>query len=52
MVARTSTEHAPWTLVEGDDKPYARVKVLQTVCDGMREGGLNLDCLRAPNVCR
>jgi polyphosphate:AMP phosphotransferase len=38
MVARTSTEYAPWTLVEGDDKLFARVKVLQTVCDGMREG--------------
>ncbi|MBK1633147.1 polyphosphate:AMP phosphotransferase [Thiohalocapsa halophila] len=37
MVARTSTEYAPWTLVEGDDKYFARVKVLQTVCDGMRE---------------
>jgi polyphosphate:AMP phosphotransferase len=37
MVARTSTEHAPWTLVEGDDKPYARVKVLSTVCDRLRE---------------
>jgi len=36
MVARTSTEDAPWTLVEGDDKPYARVKVLRTVCDAMR----------------
>jgi len=37
MVARTSTEHAPWTLVEGDDKPSARVKVLSTVCDRLRE---------------
>jgi len=37
MVARTSTEDAPWTLVEGDDKPYARVKVLRTVCEAMRE---------------
>jgi polyphosphate:AMP phosphotransferase len=37
MVARTSTEHAPWTLVEGDDKPYARIKVLRCVCDALRE---------------
>ncbi len=36
MVARTSTEHAPWTLVEGDDKPYARIKVLRTVCEALR----------------
>ncbi len=38
MVARTSTEYAPWTLVEGDDKPYARVKVLRTLRDGLKEG--------------
>jgi polyphosphate kinase 2 (PPK2 family) len=31
MVARTSTEHAPWHLVEGDSKRYARVKVIETV---------------------
>jgi polyphosphate:AMP phosphotransferase len=33
MVERTSTQHAPWTLVEGNDKPFARLKVLRTVCD-------------------
>ena len=33
MVARTSTEIAPWTLVEGDDKNFARVKVLETLAD-------------------
>jgi len=36
MVARTSTQHAAWTMVEGDDKLYARIKVLSTVCDRMR----------------
>jgi len=36
MIARTSTQHAAWTLVEGDDKPFARIKVLSTVCDRMR----------------
>jgi len=36
MVARTSTEYAPWTLVEGDDKPFARIKVLKTVCERLR----------------
>jgi polyphosphate:AMP phosphotransferase len=36
MVARTSTEYAPWILVEGDDKPFARVKVLESVCEQMR----------------
>lgn len=33
MVDRTSTGLAPWTLVEANDKNYARVKVLKTVCD-------------------
>lgn len=32
MVERTSTHHAPWTLVEGNDKRYARIKVLRTLC--------------------
>jgi polyphosphate:AMP phosphotransferase len=31
MVARTSTGVAPWTLVEGNDKNFARVKVLRTL---------------------
>lgn len=33
MVDRTSTGLAPWTLVEANDKNFARVKVLQTVCE-------------------
>ena len=33
MVDRTSTGHAPWTLVEAKDKRWARVKVLETLCD-------------------
>ncbi len=33
MVDRTSTEHAPWTLVEANDKYYARVKILKTLCE-------------------
>ena len=31
MVDRTSTELVPWTLVEADDKYFARVKVLKTI---------------------
>jgi polyphosphate:AMP phosphotransferase len=31
MVDRTSTEIAPWTLVEAEDKPFARVKILRTL---------------------
>lgn len=33
MVDRTSTRDAPWTLVEAEDKHFARVKVLRTVAD-------------------
>jgi polyphosphate:AMP phosphotransferase len=39
MIERTSTEYAPWTLVEAEDKPYARIKALQTVCDRL-EGAM------------
>ncbi|SDS93956.1 polyphosphate:AMP phosphotransferase [Pseudomonas asplenii] len=31
MVDRTSTEISPWTLVEANDKRWARVKVLRTI---------------------
>jgi polyphosphate:AMP phosphotransferase len=31
MVDRTSTEIAPWTLVEANDKYYARIRVLSTL---------------------
>lgn len=37
MVVHTSTEYAAWTLVEGDDKPYARIKVLRTLRDTLKE---------------
>jgi polyphosphate:AMP phosphotransferase len=32
MIERTSTRQAPWTLVEANDKYFARIKVLETVC--------------------
>jgi polyphosphate kinase 2 (PPK2 family) len=37
MVERTSTGEAPWTLVEANDKNYARVKILKTVCERLQE---------------
>ncbi|HXE80345.1 MAG TPA: polyphosphate:AMP phosphotransferase [Vicinamibacterales bacterium] len=37
MVERTSTLEAPWTLVEGNDKYFARIKVLKTVCERLKE---------------
>jgi len=33
MVDRTSTASAPWTLVEANDKNFARVKILRTICE-------------------
>ena len=35
MVDRTSTEIAPWTLVEANDKRFARIKVLRTLNDAL-----------------
>jgi polyphosphate:AMP phosphotransferase len=37
MVAATSARHAPWTLVEGDDKNHARLKVLRTLADRLAQ---------------
>lgn len=33
MLERTDSSYAPWTVVEAEDKRFARVKVLQTVTD-------------------
>jgi AMP-polyphosphate phosphotransferase len=38
MVERTSTQWAPWHLVEGDSKRFARVKVLETVIASVEDG--------------
>jgi len=32
MIEKTSTEVAPWILVEANDKYWARIKILKTVC--------------------
>jgi polyphosphate:AMP phosphotransferase len=40
MIDRTSTDIAPWTLVEANDKRFARVKILQTI---VRRLGAALD---------
>ena len=37
MVDRTSTNNAPWTLVEANDKYFARVKVLETVAKRLND---------------
>jgi len=38
MVERTGTEIAPWTLVEAEDKNYARIKVLRTLVEAIERG--------------
>jgi polyphosphate kinase 2 (PPK2 family) len=46
MLERTDTPHAPWSLIEGDNKRWARVKVVETVIgsieDGLRARGLEV----------
>jgi polyphosphate:AMP phosphotransferase len=37
MVERTSTGDVPWTLVESNDKNYARVKILRTLCERLEQ---------------
>ena len=37
MLERTSTAHAPWTIVEANDKYHARVKVLKTAVDALEK---------------
>lgn len=37
MVDRTSTMLAPWTMVEANNKYYARLKVLKTLCERIEE---------------
>ena len=37
MIERTSTRQAPWTLVEGNDKHYARIAVMRTACQRLRQ---------------
>ena len=37
MVVRTSTRVAPWTLVAGNDKKFARVQILETACQRLEE---------------
>lgn len=37
MLVRTSTTYAPWVIVEGNCKYYARVKVLETVVEALEK---------------
>ncbi len=37
MVDRCSTDVAPWTLVEAEDKPFARIRILRTLVERLEE---------------
>ncbi|MCL2708806.1 MAG: phosphate--AMP phosphotransferase, partial [Defluviitaleaceae bacterium] len=37
MIAKTDTPNAPWTIVDSNNKRYARMLVLQTVTEALRE---------------
>lgn len=52
MVARTHQDpHAPWHLIEGDSKRYARVKVLETVITEI-EAGMERQGIKVPAPAR
>ena len=38
MLARTDQPYAPWHLIEGDSKRYARVRVIETVTERLEQG--------------
>lgn len=38
MVVRCSTEYAPWTLIEAEDKRWARIRVLRTLVERLEVG--------------
>jgi AMP-polyphosphate phosphotransferase len=48
MLLKTSTVSAPWTVVEGNSKGYARVKVLQTLVEKLTSE-LNYDPYQQPD---
>ena len=33
MIVRTSTTYAPWVVIEANSKPFARIKILETIVD-------------------
>jgi len=37
MVAKTSTDIAPWHIIPAEDKYFARIRVLETICDQLED---------------
>ena len=38
MVSNTSTTYAPWTIVEANDKLWARIRAMRTIAEAVEEG--------------
>ena len=49
MLRLTDSEHAPWVVVEGNDKRFARIKVIRAVCDAIEEGLDAVDVKKSPS---
>jgi polyphosphate kinase 2 (PPK2 family) len=49
MLERTDHDAAPWHLIEGDSKRYARVKVVETVIDRI-EAGMRATGVKPPSL--
>jgi polyphosphate:AMP phosphotransferase len=52
MVERTSTEFAPWTLIEANDKYFARIKILKTLCERIEAAGSDNHLAGLPTASR
>lgn len=54
MLERTDTSYAPWTVIEAEDKKFARVKVLETVIARVEESlvahGIEIPVLNGRDV--
>ena len=38
MVQNTSTSYAPWTIVEANDKLWARIRAMRTIAEAIEKG--------------
>jgi polyphosphate kinase 2 (PPK2 family) len=42
MLDRTDHPGAPWQVIAGDDKRYARVAVIRAVCEAIETSGVRI----------
>jgi polyphosphate:AMP phosphotransferase len=50
MVERTSTRHAPWHLIDGEDKKWSRVTIIERICDQLEAAVGAAENLPAPKT--